>query len=144
MPPERIHFITGRLAEFALSAELQRLAPLVGFSYTVEVLPITVAALMTTPWVARHLAGPVAADRAVLPGYCHGELDPVAAVLKIPVERGPHDLRRLGEFFGQAAEPPPDFGARTSKSWPRSITPRGSNSPTSWPRPTGFARPAPT
>ena len=23
--------------------------------------------------------------------------------LGVPVERGPHDLRRLGEFFGQAA-----------------------------------------
>ena len=46
MTRERIHFITGRLAEFALSAQLERLAPLVGFDYTLQVLPITVAALI--------------------------------------------------------------------------------------------------
>ncbi len=110
MPPERIHFITGRLAEFALRAELERLAGEIGFGYTVEVLPITVAALMSTDWVARHVAGPVEADRAVLPGYCNGELEPIAEALGVPVVRGPHDLRRLGEFFGQAAQTPADFG----------------------------------
>jgi dihydropteroate synthase len=110
MPPERIHFITGRLAEFALRAELARLAGEIGFSYRIEVLPITVAALMSTDWVARHVAGRVEADRAVLPGYCHGDLAPIAAALGVPVARGPHDLRRLGEFFGQAAQTPADYG----------------------------------
>ncbi|HEX4143961.1 MAG TPA: DUF6513 domain-containing protein [Pirellulales bacterium] len=110
MPPERIYFITGRLAEFALRKELERLAGEIGFAYSVEVLPITVAALMSTDWVARHVAGRVEADRAVLPGYCHGELAPIEAALGVPVARGPHDLRRLGEFFGQAAQTPADFG----------------------------------
>ncbi|HTU26941.1 MAG TPA: DUF6513 domain-containing protein [Pirellulales bacterium] len=108
--PERIHFITGRLAEFALRAELERLAGQIGFAYTVEVLPITVAALMSTDWVGRHVSGRIEAGRAVIPGYCNGPLEPVAAALGVPVERGPHDLRRLGEFFGQAAETPADFG----------------------------------
>ena len=111
MPPERIHFITGRLAEFALRAELERLRAEVGFSYTVEVLPITVAALMSTDWVARHVAGRVEADRAVLPGYCHGELAPIAAALGVPVERGPHDPAPAGRILWTGG---PDAG----RFWP--------------------------
>ncbi|HEY1784322.1 MAG TPA: DUF6513 domain-containing protein, partial [Pirellulales bacterium] len=94
----------------ALRAELERLAGPIGFSYTVEVLPITVAALMSTDWIARHVAGRIEADRAILPGYCHGDTAAIAAALVVPVVRGPHDLRRLGEFFGQAAEVPVDYG----------------------------------
>ena len=46
----------------------------------------------------------------LLPGYCEGDLRPVEAVARVPVERGPRDLRRLGAFFGH--EPPPvDYGA---------------------------------
>lgn len=97
---ERIHFVTGRLAEFALREQLAQLAPRVGFEYTLEVLGITVAALMTTTWVAQRIQVPSGTSRVILPGYCQGELDVVAATAGVPVERGPRDLRRLSEFFG--------------------------------------------
>jgi dihydropteroate synthase-like protein len=76
------------------------LAPLAGFSYSIAVLPITVAALTTTPWVARHLEPPAGIDRILLPGLCGGDLEVVRHKAGVPVERGPKDLRDLPEFFG--------------------------------------------
>ncbi|MFM9058938.1 MAG: DUF6513 domain-containing protein [Planctomycetaceae bacterium] len=109
-PRPRIHFVTGRLAEHALVQVLESLAPRGGFDHTVQVLDITVAALMTTPWIARRLAVPPGTDRVVIPGACRGPLEAFAAVTAVPVERGPEDLRRLDEFFGQAARDLADYG----------------------------------
>jgi dihydropteroate synthase len=109
MPREHIHFVTGRLAEHALKAIVAPLAQRVGFDYTVDVLPITVAALMTPEWIARHWRLPPTATRIILPGYCDGDLAPLAAVTSAPIERGPRDLRRLPAYF--LREPPPaDYG----------------------------------
>jgi dihydropteroate synthase-like protein len=99
--PDRIHFVTGRLAEHSLRAVLTELAPRAGFEYTVEVLNITVAALMTPEWIARRSHVPGGTTRVLLPGYCAGDLAPVIAAAGLPVERGPRDLRRLPEFFGK-------------------------------------------
>ncbi len=99
--PARIHFVTGKLAEHSLRQVLERLAPRVGFEYSIQVLNITVAALMTTPWIARRLAVPPGTSRVLIPGSCRGPLDIFAEVTPLPVERGPEDLRRLDEFFGQ-------------------------------------------
>jgi hypothetical protein len=101
MTREHILMITGRLAEHALRDMLSRLAPRIGFEYTVQVLPITVAALMTPAWVARHIRPVPEATKVLLPGYCTGELDAVAQATGLPVELGPRDLRRLPEYFGQ-------------------------------------------
>ncbi len=108
----RILFITGKLAEPALRRVLEELAPKAGFEAHVAVLPITVAALMTTPWIVRHLPPlPKPIDRVVLPGFCRGEIDEVAQALGVPVVRGPTDLRDLPEFFGSRSGPPPGYGA---------------------------------
>ncbi len=96
-----IHFITGRLAERALREVLAELAPRVGFEYTIDVLNITVAALMTPAWIAARINVPEGADKIIIPGYADGDLAPLKAVVQIPVERGPRDLRRLPEYFGQ-------------------------------------------
>ena len=45
--------VTGKLAAPALRATLEAMAP--PFTYEVAELPITVAALMTTTWIAKHL-----------------------------------------------------------------------------------------
>src|SRR6266851_715605 len=102
-------FVTGKLAEPALRRQLADLAPRAGFEYTVAVLPITVAALATTGWIARHLTIPAGIDRIVLPGLCGGELDALANVC-VHVERGPKDLRDLPGYFGEHSGPPPDYG----------------------------------
>lgn len=111
MPREHYHFVTGRLAAPALRSLLARVSESAGFDYSVDVLGISVAALMTTDWVAARVQAPETATRVVLPGYCRGELAPVEAASGRPVERGPRDLRRLPEHFGQAAAGPTGYGA---------------------------------
>jgi dihydropteroate synthase-like protein len=106
--PEQIHFVTGRLAEHSLRGVLADLAPQAGFEYTVEVLGITVAALMTTEWVARRLHVPSGTGRVVVPGYCSGDLAVIEQAAGVPVERGPKDLRELPRWFGQ--QPVEDYG----------------------------------
>lgn len=102
---EHIHFVTGRLAEHALKATVQPLAAEVGFSYSIEVLPITVAALMSPTWIAKHIQVPTAADRVVIPGYCGGDLEPLINKLNLEVEVGPRDLRQLPAYFSRTPTP---------------------------------------
>ena len=102
MSRPRIHFVTGRLAEHALRATLERLSTQAGFDYSIDVLPITVAALMTSDWIARRLQVPPDATQVILPGYCQGDLAALTEQLGLPVQRGPRDLRDLADFFGQA------------------------------------------
>ncbi len=110
MQPERLHFVTGKLAEPSLRRVLEDLAPRAGFSYTVEVLNITVAALMTADWVARRIKAPADATRVLLPGLVKGDLQPVREAAAKPVELGPKDLRDLPTHFGQSQGPPSDYG----------------------------------
>ncbi len=109
-PQPRILFVTGKLAEPALRRLLADLAPKVGFDPEVAVLPITVAALMTTDWIARHLSLPGQIDRILLPGYCRGNLLAIRAPESTTVERGPKDLRDLPEFFGKQQGKPEGYG----------------------------------
>jgi len=106
MNGERIHFVTGRLAEHALRGVLAKLATQVEFDYSVQVLPISVAALMTPRWIARHIELPANVDRVLVTGYCRGDLRPVEEVAGVPVQRGPKDVHGLAEFFGQTALSP--------------------------------------
>jgi len=110
MPEEQIHFVTGRLAEAPLRRIVAAVAEQSGFAWTVDVLPITVAALMTPAWVARHMRLPAGTTRVVLPGYCEGDLEPLRAAIAVPVDRGPRDLRQLPEYFGHATQRDADFG----------------------------------
>ena len=107
---ERILFITGKLAESALRRQLAVLAPQVGFEYDVAVMPITVAALLTTPWIAKRLQMPDGADRVVLPGLCKGDVAALRTITAVPVQLGPKDLRDVPEFFGRRGGPPDDYG----------------------------------
>ena len=109
-PRQHIHFVTGRLAEHSLRQVLERLAPRAGFEATVQVMPITVAALMPTPWIARRLEVPAGTDRVIIPGACRGPLEAFAEVTNVPVERGPEDLRGLDDFFGQKSRDLVDYG----------------------------------
>jgi dihydropteroate synthase-like protein len=105
--PERILFLTGKLAEPSLRRVLADLAPRAGFVAEVAVMPITVAALLTTDWIARRLAVPPGIQRVVLPGFCRGDRDSLEQQAGVPVVLGPKDLRELPEFFGAASAAPP-------------------------------------
>jgi dihydropteroate synthase-like protein len=107
----RTLFVTGKLAEPALRRVLDELAPRADFEPHVAVLPITVAALMTANWVARHLSAPPDIERVVLPGFCRGDVEEVSRAAGAPAVLGPKDLRDLPEFFGKRSGPPPGYGA---------------------------------
>ena len=98
MPRSHLLFVTGKLAEPSLRRTLAELAPRADFDFSVAVLPITVAALATTPWITRHLQVPAGIDRVILPGLCAGDLGALSAGGAVVV-RGPNDLRDLPEFF---------------------------------------------
>ncbi|HKV50947.1 MAG TPA: DUF6513 domain-containing protein [Gemmatimonadaceae bacterium] len=96
-------FVTGRLAEPALRRTLDRMAP--PFSFDVAVMHITVAALMTTAWIARFLPTPPThgTDLVLIPGLCEGDTDVIAQRMGVRVAKGPKDLREIPEYFGHAA-----------------------------------------
>ncbi len=110
MSREHFHFVTGRLAQVALQETVQRIADEIGFAYSIGVMPITVAALMTPAWIARKIDLPPETTRVILPGYCDGDLRPLQQRCQVPIELGPKDLRELPEYFGQAAGRGDDYG----------------------------------
>ena len=80
------------------------------FAHDVAVMRITVAALMTTEWIARHLSVESSPDLVLVPGLCEGDPQLLADVLHVPVEKGPKDLREIPQFFGRA-EAVREYGA---------------------------------
>jgi dihydropteroate synthase len=106
--PRRVLFVTGRLAEPALRRVLTGTA--FPFAHEVAVLKITVAALMTTTWIARHLEMPEGIDLVMIPGLCEGDPQVIVEKVGVRVEKGPKDLRELPVHFGRPAVPP-DYGA---------------------------------
>ncbi len=110
---EQIHFVTGRLAEHALRQMLDQLAPSAGFAFTLQVLPISVAALMTPQWLEPRIHVPPATTRVVIPGYCQGDLRGLAEKAGTIVERGPRDLRQLPEYLGADGARGPDVSAHS-------------------------------
>jgi dihydropteroate synthase-like protein len=110
MSRPHVLFVTGKLAEPSLRRLLEELAPCAGFEYSIAVLPITVIALATTPWLARHLTVPAGVDRIILPGLCQGDLGPLQS-MAAAIERGPADLRDLPDFFSTSTTPRTDYGS---------------------------------
>ncbi len=104
-PEHHYHFVTGRLAESALRSIVEVLANEHGFSYSVDVMPITVAALMTPRWIRRHLEVPAIATHLILPGYCETGIAELSDSVGIPILIGPKDCRTLPEWFGGKSEP---------------------------------------
>ena len=99
--PGRVLFVTGRLAEPALRRTLDAMSP--PFEYDLAVMRITVAALMTTQWIAKSLDVPPGTDLVLIPGLCEGDVGAIAAKFGVRTEKGPKDLRDIPQYFGQAA-----------------------------------------
>jgi dihydropteroate synthase-like protein len=92
-------FVTGKLAADALTATLKRIDP--DFEYEIAILNISVAALMSTPWIARQLTDAAGCRQVMIPGWCQGDLSVIEARVGVPVVRGPKDLKDLPLFFGR-------------------------------------------
>ncbi len=107
----RVLFATGRLAEPALRRMLDEVAPRAQIRAEVAVLPISVAALMTPRWVARHLVVPAGVSRVILPGHCRGDLAELRDRFGVSVEVGPEDLRDLGRVLGGPTDRLSGYGA---------------------------------
>jgi hypothetical protein len=101
MAREHYLFVTGRLAEPLLRKTVAELAPGGDFDYSVAVMPITIAALMTTKWIARRLAVPAEVTQIMIPGYCQGDLAVLVEAVGKPAKRGPCDLLQLPDYLGQ-------------------------------------------
>src|SRR5256885_16830789 len=99
----RILFVTGKLAEPALRRVLADMAP--AFEYDVAPLNITVAALMTTPWIADRLHAAPGADVVMIPGLCEGDAAVISKRLGVTGEKGPKDLAEIPGHFGRAPAP---------------------------------------
>ncbi len=120
----RVLFVTGRLAEPALGRVLAEMAP--PFAYDVSVLRITVAALMTTDWIARNLDPrevPEGTDLVLIPGLCEGDPQVIGEKLGVRVEKGPKDLREIPHHFGRAS------ATRTYGAWDIEIVAEINNAP---------------
>jgi dihydropteroate synthase len=107
-PARRVLFVTGKLAEPALRRVLGEMQP--DFQADVAVMKITVAALMTTQWIAKFLDVPPGTDLVLIPGLCEGDIEVIRERFGVPVEKGPKDLREIPGYFGLAAARA-DYGA---------------------------------
>lgn len=107
-PPRKVLFVTGKLAEPALRRTLTEMKP--SFEWDIAVLKITVAALMTTPWISKFLKVPQDTDLILLPGLVEGETALLSNQFGIDTAKGPKDLREIPVYFGQAAKAR-DYGA---------------------------------
>ncbi|QMU60998.1 MAG: dihydropteroate synthase [Gammaproteobacteria bacterium] len=97
---EHILFLTGKLAEKSLHRVLESMQP-TEFTYEVRQLGVSVAALMTTQLIEKRLTDTGLAQKVILPGRCRGDIEALSNSLKLPVERGPDELKDLPAYFGQ-------------------------------------------
>ncbi len=115
---EQVLLLTGKLAEPSLRRIATEINQTPSVNTQVVVLPIQVAALLTTEWVAKKLVIPESHDgmlfsRVILPGYCRGDLAPLTAQFNIPFERGPSHVHDLPKMFGQRPAHLADYGTHT-------------------------------
>lgn len=98
---QHYHFVTGKLAEQSVRSVVARVAEEMGFAYSIQVLPITVAALITAKWLMRHIEVPMQTTKVIVPGYLEHETAWLREQLKVDVQAGPRNIRDLSRFWGR-------------------------------------------
>ena len=95
LPDQHFHFVTGKIAARGLTDYLSNLSEQLGFTFQVDIMPISVAALMTPEWIAKRIEAPAATTAVIIPGYCTQDLSPISNAAKRPVYAGPKDFRLI-------------------------------------------------
>ena len=95
---KKILFVTGKLAERQLRRILKAMKP--EFSYKISQIGVTVAALMSENILMRRVKTDNDIEKIIVPGRFRGNLEVLSKYFKIPVERGPDDLKSLPDYFG--------------------------------------------
>jgi len=97
-----ILFITGKLAENNLKKILECIDDK-DFKYEIRNLNVNVAALLTTDMIARRIGNIENFNKIILPGKVRGDVNKLAEILNIEIERGPEELKDLPTLFGGKA-----------------------------------------
>ena len=97
--------------------------------HEVAVLKITVAALMTTPWIARFLEVPPGTDLVLIPGLCEGDTEPSCASASACASRRARRISARSPATSVRRRRPSTTAPTTSRSSPRSTTPPSSRPP---------------
>lgn len=101
--PERILFITGRLAEPQVRRVLRDMEP-TEFEYKVHVMGVSVAALITADMIRRRMKDTIhsfGADWVMVPGRCRGDFEQLGADLGLRFVQGPEEVKDLPLWFGK-------------------------------------------
>lgn len=106
---QRILFVTGRLAEGMTRQVVAEVSRNLGFDADIQVVGITVAALLHVDWLRRKLQIEAKYDRVILPGWCQGDVTLLAEHFGMPFTLGPKDIRDLGVFLGSEDRKAPDL-----------------------------------
>ena len=112
--------ITGTIAYRALVKLIEKTN--LEMLFEVKALKCTVAALMTTDFIARKLGEELllsGEEIIVIPGLCQGSLEPIVQATGCQVRRGPADLKDLppflkGEQYPNRSTPEPEQDQMTS------------------------------
>jgi len=105
---EKFLLITGTIAYRALMKLIEKLK--LDLQVEVRALQCTVAALMTTDFIAHKLSAEFSLsgeEIIVIPGLCKGSLEPIARTTGCLIRRGPKDLKDLPSFLKGEHNPKP-------------------------------------
>lgn len=105
---EKYLLITGQIAQHALAKATEKIKDR---SLEIKPLSCTVAALMTTEFIAKELVrqGGLGSDETiVIPGLCQGSLQPICEATGCKVLRGPNDLMDLPSYFAAEQKVSPE------------------------------------
>jgi dihydropteroate synthase-like protein len=94
----RCLFVTGKLAAQSLRDVLEKAST--EMDYALTVLPISVAALMDTNFIAKHLTKAEGCDEVMIPGLCKGDPGVIEQKLGVKVILGPKSLKDVPACLG--------------------------------------------